>query len=162
MESDSSGDAISGGQGQEDFVAKTWIRATVEAYVLQEMIERDQNGAVVENIRNFYDGYDDPIGGPFDAYQILLDSGVLIETNSNHEVETDSDKWIRDGGDGVGSGEVRQALSDAITANQVDWCGGSVSGNAFADDYVDANEDLYDTTEEYEASMEDFVNCGSE
>ena len=65
-------------------VTKLWLKVTVDAHVLQEMFARDDDGSVMENIRNYYDErreFEEAEGiAPFDGMEILMGSGAVIET----------------------------------------------------------------------------------
>ncbi|MEV2274311.1 hypothetical protein AB0I72_01880 [Nocardiopsis sp. NPDC049922] len=143
-------------------VTNTWVSTTLDVHILQSMLEHDQSGAVVENIRGFYEEFNETREGQFDGYQILLDSGVISEEGGEYEVETDSSRWGTGEHSSITDSQVRQAVRDSVIANQVDWCGEEMSGYEFSENYLDANEGQYDTREEYESSIEEYVNCKSE
>lgn len=69
----------------------------MDAHVIQEMFARDTDGSVMENIEDYYEERREveEAGGlePFDGVTVLLESGVLVETEEGYRVVTDWDEW---------------------------------------------------------------------
>ncbi len=139
------------------------MSGTVDVHVIQEMFARDTDGSVMENIENYYEErreVEEAEGvEPFDGLGVLLDSGVLVGTEEGYHVVTDWDEWDT-GGSGPGEAEVLQAMRHVLEVNTVDWCG-EMKGYEFSDLYVDSYWGAFDTREEYVASIQGYVSCGS-
>ncbi|MDE3725123.1 hypothetical protein PWG71_27395 [Nocardiopsis sp. N85] len=91
---------------------------------------------------------------------ILLESKVVrpVEGGEGHEVVLDKDRWDIDAVNRLS--RLDAALNGALWPNEVTWCGDPVDGEAFVDAYTEEFEGVFDTTEEYEASVADYVDCG--
>jgi hypothetical protein len=146
-------------------VTEVWVASTVDAYVLNEMFARDEDGSVMENIRSYYEERRELEEAenlpPFDGLHILLESGVISDVGGEYRVALNMDDWNVGGASGVSESEVREAMRQALEVNEVDWCGEPRKGHEFADSYVDAYWGAFDTREEYVASIEEYVTCGS-
>ncbi|MFD3684316.1 hypothetical protein ACFWTE_05800 [Nocardiopsis sp. NPDC058631] len=146
-------------------MTEIWVNITIDAHVIQEMFARDEDGSVMENIRDYYEErreVEEARGlEPFDGMEVLLDSGVLVETDEDYHVVVDQGEWNTGGGSGPGESEVLQAMRHVLEANQVDWCGEPVKGYEFSDLYLDSYWGAFDTREEYVASIADYVGCGT-
>jgi hypothetical protein len=136
----------------------------MDAHVIQEMFARDTDGSVMENIEDYYEERTEVEEAeglePFDGVTVLLESGVLVETGEGYRVVTDWDEWDTGGVSKPGETEVLQAMRHVLEVNTVDWCGGT-KGYEFSDTYVDTYWGDFDTKEEYVASIEGYVSCGS-
>ncbi|WP_017605517.1 hypothetical protein [Nocardiopsis alkaliphila] len=160
--SSSGGDSpISGASGER--VTELWVKDAIAAHVIQEMFARDENGSVMENIEDYYEERREVEEAnslePFDGLGVLLESGVLVETGEGYRVVADLDEWDT-GGSGPRESEVREAMLHVLEANTVDWCG-EMKGYEFSDLYVDSYWEAFDTREEYVASIQGYVSCGS-
>lgn len=144
-------------------VTELWVSGTVDVHVIQEMFARDTDGSVMENIENYYEErreVEEAEGvEPFDGLGVLLESGVIVGTEEGYHVVTDWDEWDT-GGSGPGEAEVLQAMRHVLEVNTVDWCG-EMKGYEFSDLYVDSYWGAFDTREEYVASIQGYVSCGS-
>jgi hypothetical protein len=107
-------------------------------------------------------GSEEVLGGTDErSVENLLASGVVrpVGAGEGHEVVLDKGEWDTDDV----AGALRRldgALGGAMWANEVTWCGEPVDGEAFVDAYTEEFEDVFDTHEEYEASVADYVDCG--
>ncbi|QKW31736.1 hypothetical protein HUT17_01195 [Nocardiopsis flavescens] len=129
-----------------------WVQRTVRAFTLERMfVEQDPDPVT-------------PHAGDRPR-EVLAEAGVLVEDGEGARVETDPDLWSSSLGEGLsGDGpllqEVDQALADFLRENTVTWCGPEVSGDTFVDSYPGSGGDSFDTHEEYEADIADYVDCG--
>lgn len=92
-------------QVSSERATEVWVKIAIDAHVIQEMFARDTDGSVMENIEDYYEERreDEEAKGlePFDGMEVLLESGVLIETAEGYRVVADQDEWdIRGPGPG--------------------------------------------------------------
>ncbi|MEV2279393.1 hypothetical protein AB0I72_27835 [Nocardiopsis sp. NPDC049922] len=164
-EEQSSEDDSPSSEASGEYVTKIWASATINAYVLQEMFARDEDGSVMENIRDYYEErreFEEAEGlAHFDGMEILLSSGAIAEIDGGYRVAVDSDEWDLGSGSGVSESEVIQAMVLALEVNEVDWCGDPMNGYEFSEFYLDSYWEDFDSHEEYVESIEEYVTCGS-
>lgn len=95
----------------------------------------------------------------------LLEGGVLVEEDDRYRLETDPATWTVTGGLGGEGGVLLSHVNNAMNAllweNDVTWCGYEVVGREFVSSYVGSHRDAYDTQQEYEESIADYVDCGT-
>ena len=144
-------------------VTEIWVKNAIASHVIQEMFARDEDGSAMENIEDYYEERREVEEAnslePFDGMAVLLESGVLVETGEGYRVVADQDEWDT-GGSGPGESEVREAMLHVLEANTVDWCG-EMKGYEFSTLYLDSYWGAFTTEEEYVASIERYVSCGS-
>ncbi|WP_435105215.1 hypothetical protein [Nocardiopsis synnemataformans] len=95
---------------------------------------------------------------------VLLNTGVISTDGGNYRVETDITEWNVTSGPVTAETSmtaVESSLGDILNHNNVTWCGTSIRGDKFVMDYFDRYEDSFATREEYVASIEDYVDCGT-
>ncbi|WP_159942088.1 MULTISPECIES: hypothetical protein [unclassified Nocardiopsis] len=142
------------------------MKIAVDAHVIREMFARGEDGSVMENTEDYYEErreVEETRGlASFDGVAVLLESGVLVQAGEGYRVVADQDEWSAGGGSGPGESEIRQAMLHVLEANSVDWCGEPMKGYEFSDLYLDSCWGAFDTREEYLASIEGYVSCGSE
>ena len=151
-------------QDEVELATTLWVRYTAKSYVLAELIARDGgDGEVIQNIREYSDELNDSLegetGNSIDAYQVLIDSEVIVESDGEFLVQTDVDKWER-GSSGTYPTEVSTAMSIALEANEVDWCGEPVNGDSFAYDYYSLEDGHFESREAAIEEIQEFVECG--
>ncbi|MFE1101226.1 hypothetical protein ACFW4K_11945 [Nocardiopsis alba] len=94
----------------------------------------------------------------------LLEGGVLIDEGDRYTFEPDPDLWTVAallGEPGVPIARVHNAIHALLFANNVTWCGGEIRGTEFVYEYVDNFDGEFETYEEYEQSISDYVDCGT-
>lgn len=159
------GNGFSSAEGNVEQVTKLWVSNTTMAYVLREMIDRDESGSVMENFQAYSEQIKEGAeseGYPhFDGVEILREAGVISEHYDGYRVIVDTSKWNQDSDYKFESSEIRQAMMDALEVNEVGWCGRPVSGYEFASSYEEKYWGSFDAKEEYLASIENYVKCGS-
>lgn len=144
-------------------VTGVWVGLTTKAYVLDEILMRDEQGDAIRNIREYSDELTEVLerrpGVPFDAYQILLDSGALFESDHGFRAQTNVELW-NTGGQLPQESTVSEALNIALEANEVGWCGEAARGDVFVREYQHT-EDHLDSREKAEGRIQEYVECGS-
>ncbi|MFV2198792.1 hypothetical protein [Nocardiopsis sp. LOL_012] len=88
----------------------------------------------------------------------LFESGILEEKGDDYSVVLDKNEWRTDDV-GILSG-IDSSLIDATNFEEAAWCGETVTGEEFVDEYMDEFWETLDTHEEYTASIADYVDCG--
>ncbi|PDP85790.1 hypothetical protein CQJ94_18725 [Glycomyces fuscus] len=127
-----------------DHVSRFWVEREVMVRTLDRMLSENDPEEVLASISGSRDR--------------LLESHILQQTEDGYVVELDKDAWRTEEVDGLA--RVDDALIDAMESNEVTWCGETVSGDEFVDTYMDEHWQTLDTTEEYEESVTDYVDCG--
>ncbi|MDT0331916.1 hypothetical protein [Nocardiopsis lambiniae] len=129
-----------------------WVRQVVRTFTLERMfIEQDPDTLTA-----------DTGDGPRD---VLVEAGVLVEDGEGLRVESDPADWALSdeglSGDGPLISHVNQALADFMRVNTVTWCGPEVPGDVFVSAYPGSDGDAFETRDEYEADIADYVDCGT-
>ncbi|MFB8765456.1 hypothetical protein [Nocardiopsis alba] len=94
----------------------------------------------------------------------LLEGGVLIDEGDRYTFEPDPDLWTVAallGEPGVPIARVHNAIHALLFANNVTWCGGEIRGTEFVHEYMEEFKEEFETYEEYEQSIADYVDCGT-
>jgi hypothetical protein len=132
-------------------VSKLRINQTVSSYTVERMfIENDQDEIIERTTERQYDD--------------LVEVGALIDDGEHYTFEPDPNSWTAAnllGEPGVPISRVHNAIQAILFANNVTWCGGETRGTEFVYEYVEEFEGKFDTYEEYEQSIADYVDCGT-
>ncbi len=94
----------------------------------------------------------------------LLEGGALIEEDNQYRLETDPAKWTVAeglGDDGLLPRHVDNAMNALLWENEVTWCDHRMIGRDFVSSYIELYNGKFDTREEYEKSIADYVDCGT-
>ena len=145
-----SGDGASPEPVGETGVRPSWMKRDVSVRTLDRMFAETGAEEVMGNTDER-------------SLEILLDSEVVrpVEDGEGHEVVLDEGRWDTEAiGAANRLGLLDGALNGALWANEVTWCGEPVDGETFVNAYMEEFEDVFDTTEEYEASAADYIDCG--
>lgn len=143
MESPSVSSSASGlPLGPEEIVRRTQVQT------LQRMMQEEDPRVLLENSGT-------------ESSEVLLGAGVVVVDGHSYSVETNRMKWdISTEFDlGYSISGVDSALTFAMVNNDVTWCGDILSGYDFVRDYVDMNSKSFETHEEHNESIADYVNC---
>lgn len=135
---------------EETGVRPSWMKRDVSVRTLDRMFAETGSEEVMGNTDER-------------SLEILLESEVVrpVEDGEGHEVVLDEGRWDTEAIGTVNRlGRLDGALNGALWANEVTWCGDPVDGETFVNAYTEEFEDAFDTTEEYEASAADYVDCG--
>ncbi|WP_306371405.1 hypothetical protein [Nocardiopsis sp. CC223A] len=128
-------------------VTLTWMEREVSVETLNRMFAETGSEEVLGNTDER-------------SQDVLLESKVVrpVENGEGHEVVLDKDQWDIDA---IGRlNRLDAALGGAMWPNEVTWCGDPVDGETFVNAYTEEFEDVFDTHEEYEGSIADYVDCG--
>lgn len=151
-------------QSEVSPVASLWIRHTAKSYVFNEILLRNDENEIVKNVKEYSDEINESLGRDsehaIDVYQVLLESGAVIDSGGEMRAQTDVSKW-ETGGANPAQSEVSESMSIALEANVVDWCGEPVNGDFFANDYYYLDDGHFETRKEAVADIERHVQCGS-
>lgn len=141
------------GDGDKDQVASSepdveWITRVVRVSVLQRLIQENGSEEVMGNAH-------------YPSEERLQEGGVLVGESSDQRVQVDRGQWNLGFDVGITSGAMDGALADFMRTNTVTWCGGERPADDFVESYIRSHEGQYRDVAEYEASIEDYVDCGS-
>ncbi len=127
-----------------DYVSFFWVEREIRVRTLDRMFTEGDPREIVASIT--------------DKKDRLLDTRIIQEDEGGYVVELDKDKWNTEAVHNLG--QIDGALGDAMEFNEVTWCGETVTGEKFVEDYMDEFWENLDTSEEYTASIADYVDCG--
>ncbi|WP_306367708.1 hypothetical protein [Nocardiopsis sp. CC223A] len=101
-----------------------------------------------------------------EARDVLVDARVLVEDGEEWRVETDEREWFISGREGADDSapllvRVRDGLYLFMRTNTVTWCAVERPGYDFAMDYPGTGGESFETLEEYEEDIAEYVDCGS-
>lgn len=143
MESPSGSSSASGlPLGPEEIVRRTQVQT------LQRMMQEEDPRVLLEN-------------SGAESSEVLLGAGVVVVDGHSYSVETNRMKWdisVEFDLD-YSISDVDSALTFVMVDNDVTWCGDILSGYDFVRDYMDMNSKSFETHEEYNESIADYVNC---
>lgn len=144
----------------EDYVPVQWVEREVRLYTLDRMIDEAGSDEVLVNMgetrEHLFDyGVIVPEGGG--EADVDWDSGYEDGDLEGFVVELDKDTWHED----VHLAKVDGSLGNAMNHNEVTWCEETVGGDDFVKAYKEQYEDVFDSQEEYTASVADYVDCGT-
>lgn len=125
------------------FIPVFWLEREVRVHTLVRMFAEGDSNEVIANT------------GP--TRDALFDAGVVREEGDGYVVELDKDTWDTS----LNLGRIDGALGSAMRRNEVTWCGDAVEGEEFVEDYMDEFWQTLDTFDAYEASVIDYVDCGT-
>ena len=126
-----------------EHISAFWVERQVRVLTLDRMFTEGDSGEVVENIG--------------DERDRLFESRVVQEEGDGYTVELDEDEWDTT----INLSRIDSALNDAMYHNEVTWCGDVVTGEEFVDAYIDEYEGTLNAHDAYEASVTDYVDCGT-
>ncbi|SHK84907.1 hypothetical protein SAMN05421803_13720 [Nocardiopsis flavescens] len=129
-------------------VTLSWVKREVSVLTLERMFAETGSEEVLGNTDEL-------------SVERLLESGAArpVEGGEGHEVVLDKAEWRTD--EAVnGLRRLDGALGGVMWANEVSWCGEAVDGETFVNAYTEEFTKAFDTHEEYEASIADYVDCG--
>lgn len=101
--------------------------------------------------------------GGAEASDVLLNTRVVMIEEESYSVETTRTEWdiTRGPGGGDSISAVDSALAFMMKGNDVSWCGEDLSGREFVRNYMGLHEESFETNEQYEESIADYVDCGT-
>ncbi|MFI6578089.1 hypothetical protein ACIBFB_20050 [Nocardiopsis sp. NPDC050513] len=129
-----------------EYVSISWVKREVRVQTLSRMITENDPDEVVSNI-------DD------ESRESLSQVRIIRQDSEGYYVELDEEEWRTDAVPNLSF--LDQALANAIYPNEVTWCEEAVNGEEFVDTYTDEFRDSFDTHDEYEESIADYVDCGT-
>jgi hypothetical protein len=135
---------------EEAGVRPSWVKREVSVQTLDRMFAETGSEEVLGNTDER-------------SLETLVESKVVrpVEAGEGHEVVLDEGQWDTEAIDAINAqGHLDGALNGALWSNEVTWCGEPVDGETFVNAYTEEFEDAFDTYEEYEASISDYVDCG--
>lgn len=158
---------------EEPHVSQRWVGMTLNLYIIEKLLERDESGDYVrllrgEGIENDYSREEQE-----ENYLILTSVEALVEMEEGVAVNLDDTEWKIDGENEYKFIDIRSPLWDSARLGEVDWCEeeevglyegdleGDLSVHLFYMGWYDNFRKSYSTEEEYLESIEDYVNCGS-
>ncbi|WP_306367703.1 hypothetical protein [Nocardiopsis sp. CC223A] len=129
------------------------MRRTVQTFTLERMFAEQDADVLVANAGD-------------DARDVLVDAWILVEDGEEWRVETDPGEWSPDLSEGLGGPgplitQVYDGLYHFMRTNTVTWCGSEVSGIDFVSAYPGRDGESFETLEEYEEDIAEYVDCGS-
>lgn len=124
-------------------ISAFWVERQVRVLTLDRMFGEGDSTEVVENIG--------------DERDRLFESGLVREEGDRYTVELDEDEWDTT----MNLSRIDSALNDAMYHNEVTWCEDTVTGEEFVDAYMEEFWGTLDTHDAYEASVADYVDCGT-
>lgn len=145
------------GDGDEDQVASggpgaEWVIRISRVLTLERMLDENDPQEVIDNA--------DPT-----AEERLQVAGILIGEGPDLRVQNDRHEWNFGEGPGVDDIHPRlvdSALTEVMRTNSIMWCdSGELPADTFVASYIRAYEGSYESPEQYEASIEDYVDCGT-
>ncbi len=111
---------------------------------LDRMLEENNPNEVVANIG--------------ENRELLTNSQILVYEGGEYRVELKKDDWRVPNGT---RDRIDSALYDAMDYNEVTWCGSPQNGHVFTEAYVEGFNGAFETADEYYASINDYVDCGT-
>ncbi|WP_304452336.1 hypothetical protein [Nocardiopsis sp. YSL2] len=129
-----------------EYVSFFWIERGVRVHTLDRMMTEGTPEEVLDNI-------DDT------SRERLLDTRVIQEVDDGYRVELNEDEWDPEAVTFLNV--LDSALEAAMSHNEVTWCGEPVTGEEFIEGYTDEFREAFDSHEEYEESIADYVDCGT-
>jgi len=126
------------------YVSYHWVEREARIHTFDRMLNEGDPEEVLENSTGHREK--------------LFDAGVLSEGEDGYYIEFDKDEWSPEEAGNLNM--VDGALSYAMDFNDVTWCGETVTGDVFVEDYMEEFWDTLDSHEEYTASIADYVDCG--
>ncbi|MBQ1083478.1 hypothetical protein [Nocardiopsis sp. B62] len=124
-------------------VSVFWVEREVRMRTLDRMFTEGDSDAVIANTGRTRD--------------VLFDAGVVHEEGDGYRVELDTDTWDTS----LNLSRIDGALGNAMRQNEVTWCGDAVEAEDFVEDYMGEFWETLDTFDAYEASVIDYVDCGT-
>ncbi|MET9797375.1 hypothetical protein ACFW3Z_18515 [Nocardiopsis alba] len=145
------GPKTQGLSSQEPDVDAEQLNQLASAYTVERIfIEQDQEEIIDSTTERQYDD--------------LIEVGALLKGEGEYIFNPDSSSWeaaatLSDRG--VPIARIYNALDAILFANNVTWCGGEIRGTEFVHEYMEEFKEEFDTYEEYEQSIADYVDCGT-
>ncbi|MFJ6017824.1 hypothetical protein ACIQFP_00620 [Nocardiopsis alba] len=132
-----------------DSTWKYWIRQEMSALIVERTIKEDPEGEIFKEISWSNMAYDSS-----NLLEALLVSDVLTEEDGSYEFNNDKYDW------NGGNYDVAYAIFETSQYHlEVSWCGSSIRGDEYIEEYIDRNFHKYNSKEEYLKSIERYVNC---
>lgn len=94
-----------------------------------------------------------------DSMKMLTDARIIRPTAKGYYVETNEREWRLKTAPSIN--RLDQALYNSFYPNEVTWCEENMNGEDFIDSYTREFQQAFDTVEEYEESIADYVDCGT-
>ncbi|MFD3684047.1 hypothetical protein ACFWTE_04375 [Nocardiopsis sp. NPDC058631] len=127
------------------YVSYFWVEREVRVRALDRMMTEGDPQEVVDNTG--------------DLVERLFATGIIQEGENGYRVELDKDEWTPEAVTFVN--RLDSGLAAAMKGNEVTWCGDPLPGDEFVRGYTDEFWEAYDTAEEYEESVANYVDCGT-
>ena len=128
-----------------------WVRRHVMISTLERILTEEDSSEVIANTSDR-------------TKESLLEGGTLIEEDNKYRLETDLAKWTVAeglGDDGLLPRHVDNAMNALLWENEVTWCDHGMVGRDFVSSYIELYNGKFDTREEHEKSIADYVDCGT-
>ena len=128
-----------------------WVRRHVMIFTLERMFIEENASEIISNTSDR-------------TRKSLLEGGALIEEDNQYRLETDPAEWTVAeglGDDGLLTRHVDNAMNALLWENEVTWCDHGMVGRDFVSSYIELYNGKFDTREEHEKSIADYVDCGT-
>ncbi|XKK41500.1 hypothetical protein HFP72_15000 [Nocardiopsis sp. ARC36] len=139
------GDAAPEESPSPEYIPYFWVEREVRVRTLDRMMTEGDPQEVADNTG--------------DLVERLFATGIVQEGEDGYRVELDKDEWTPEAVTLVN--RLDSALAAAMEGNEVAWCGEPMAGDEFVEGYTDEFWEAYETAEEYEESITDYVDCGT-
>lgn len=143
---------------KDSFVPYTWVSDTTMHKIILRMTEEEDGQLETWSITA------NPEKEERDV-DYLIKVGMLTETDDGFNIASESELDHLPGDPDITPGMLSSAMESILTHNDVRWCGEPERGRDFRDTYLNRynkyDEQPYDTQEEFLASIEDYVDCGT-
>ncbi|MFC9939517.1 hypothetical protein [Nocardiopsis alba] len=155
------GEDYSAQEQEEVFIARTWVINTARVHVLDRMLEVDpESMAVLGDAEAPFRESGELVWET--NVDLFLEAGLLLEGEDGYRVDTELS--MADAGRNVDlSGDhMEGALGDTLRASTVTWCDEEKRGVDLAQEYYEGHYEDFDTHEEYEEDIVEYVKCGTD
>ncbi len=134
------------GESSPSYVSFIWVERQLMVATLDRMFIENGGEEVMDNIDE-------------DSKKILEDARIIRQGEDGHHVESNENEWWP--GTAPSLNQLDQALYNSLYPNEITWCEEVVNGEDFVDSYTKKFQQAFDTVEEYELSISDYVDCGT-
>lgn len=128
------------------YVSFVWVERQLMVATLERMFAENGEEEVIKNIEE-------------DSMKMLTDARIIRPTAKGYYVETNEREWRLKTAPSIN--RLDQALYNSFYPNEVTWCEENMNGEDFIDSYTREFQQAFDTVEEYEESIADYVDCGT-
>ncbi|WP_285734087.1 hypothetical protein [Nocardiopsis sp. ATB16-24] len=128
------------------YVSFIWVERQLMVATLERMFTENGEEEVIKNIEE-------------DSMKMLTDARIIRPKTEGYYVETNEREWRLKTAPSLN--QLDQALYNSFYPNEVTWCEENMNGEDFIDSYTREFQQAFDTVEEYEESIADYVDCGT-